>query len=138
MRSPLLAFTVLAISTVTPTLSAPTPKSPNLSELNQSSAVLTRVVPRGLSNAALAPDIPGLPTGIPFMSDSDDDSDNEDEDEEHDSHDKDDHHHKKRAYDWGTAGGNAYTGATGNTGGGSIINHATNADGTITNAAGSS
>lgn len=40
---------------------------------------------------------------------------------------------KKRAVDANTAGGNAYTGASGNTGSGNIYNESNDDDSTITN-----
>lgn len=43
---------------------------------------------------------------------------------------------RKRSYDWGTAGGNAYTGATSNASGGNIINDASSEEG-VMNAGGS-
>lgn len=136
MRSPLLAFTVLAIGSVSPALAAPA-KSPRLGELNGLSTATTHVIPRQVPGL---PGTPGLPdtsavTGIldPAPAQSDD---NSDEDKHSDHHGKDKHQHGKRAYDFGTAGGNAYTGATSNASGGSIINAGGSEEG-VMNAGGS-
>lgn len=42
-----------------------------------------------------------------------------------------------RSYDWGTAGGNAYTGATSSASGGDITNYGEGDDSEITNTGGS-
>lgn len=64
-------------------------------------------------------------SGSAVGGDADDDFDNDD-----------DADLRKRSYDWGTAGGNAYTGATSNASGGNIVNNADN-DGIVENAGGS-
>lgn len=59
-----------------------------------------------------------------------------DADDDIDDFDVDDDDLRKRAYDFGTAGGNAYSGATSNASGGTIINDADD-DGIIMNGGGS-
>lgn len=139
MRSPVIAFSIFAAA-VSPSLvsAVPTPKSPSLNNksLDNVGASATRMIPRQVPGVPVSvPAVPGVPIGpgaAPANSNGNGTSNN-----------KKNGRHDKRAWDWGTAGGNAYTGSTGNTGGGSIVNDAngsenTEGGGIIMNGAGTS
>lgn len=121
MRSPVIAFSIFAAATVVS--SAPT--SPNIG----GSSVIPHL-PGGAAGVPSAPKLPGLGrrddvadvVSAPAVSDN--------SNGEHRSS----HKHHKRANDAGTAGGNAYSGGTSDSSGGSIVNNGENdPDDTITN-----
>lgn len=139
MRSPVIAFGLFAAA-VSPALvsAAPAPKQSgggfNAKGVQDVSSAAVHMVARQIP---ALPSIPGTPD-IPALH-----ATTAADDKHHD--DKDSKKSKnKRAYDFGTAGGNAYTGASGDASGGSVVNHAngdfgeTIGSGTLTNAAGTS
>lgn len=137
MRSPVIAFGIFAAA-VSPTIvsAAPTPKQSNsfsTSGIENVGSSAVHMIARQLPGL---PSIPGTPD-IPALHTTSDDKHQAGKDQKKSK--------SKRAYDWGTAGGNAYSGATGNAGGGSIVNDAHGdfgstvmGDGEIANAAGTS
>ena len=145
MRSPVIAFGLFAAA-VSPTIvsAAPAPKQPsggfNAKGIQEVGSSTVSMIARQLPGL---PTVPGTPD-IPALHSASDDKKEPADDRAHSSHKKS---KGKRAYDWGTAGGNAYTGATGSASGGSVINHADGnpatpaammGTGTLTNAAGTS
>lgn len=117
MRSPVIAFGIFAAAAVSPTLVSGAPTSPNIG-----SGVAPAHLPTNLESAPLH--APGVPrdTGdvvTPPTIDND--------------RKKHKHKHDRRADDFQTAGGDAYSGATGDVSGGDSLNDASNEDNEITN-----
>lgn len=116
MRSPVIAFGIFAAAAVSPTLVSGAPASPNLG-----SGVAPHL-PANLEAAPLHAPPVGRDAGDvvtpPTIND----------------HDRKKHKHKggKRALDSGTAGGNAYTGGSSDSSGGTVVN-AADEDGVIGN-----
>ncbi len=108
MRSPVIAFGIFAAAAVSPSLVCAAPTSPN--------------VPNVGSALSAAPHPPNAPASVPHMPR-----------ELNNKHSTHKHKHKGRAEDFQTAGGQAYSGASGNVSGGDVVNSSDDNDNAITN-----
>lgn len=106
MRSPVIAFGLFAAAAVSPTLVSAAPTSPNL--------------PNGLTAPAQGLAGPADSVHTPITREL-----------KHTTHHN---KHERRDEDFRTAGGNAYSGVSGDVSGGNQVNEADNDDDTITNA----
>ena len=106
MRSPVIAFSIFAAAAVSPALVGAAPTSPNISKVGD-------IASKQHLPAESAPHVPMVAR------------------EFGDKHRK--HKHDRRVEDFRTAGGNAYSGASGTVSGGDVINDADNNDNEITN-----
>lgn len=113
MRSPIIAFSIVAAATVSPTLVSGAPASPNLPN---GLAIPNTASASHMQPHAFARQIPSLP-----------------ETESKDTRHPRTKQHVARVDDSQTAGGNAYSGASSDTNGGTIYNEAGSEDDTITN-----
>ena len=117
MRSPIIAFSIVAAATVSPAL------------------VAGAMVPK-LPSAAQVPGngvhLPAAPVGAANL------KRHRSETRKDHSHRSSKHKHYVRQNDGQTAGGNAYSGSSNNVNGGDVFNVADDPDGVITNNAGSS
>lgn len=105
MRSPVIAFSIFAAAAVSPTL--------------------VSAAPSNVAGRAIAP--PGLPVAVPAA------LPNTNSQRQHDGGDKS-HGRNRRALDGNTAGGNAYSGGTSDSTGGSVVNESEDdPDATVSN-----
>jgi hypothetical protein len=116
MRSPVIAFGLFAAAAVSPTLVGAAPASPN--------------IPANSLTQHPAPGLPAVPgdsaTSIPHVG--------RDLSGLNDSHKaRKSHKHGRRDEDSDTAGGNAYSGVSGNVSGGNTLNDAGNNEDTLAN-----
>ena len=117
MRSPVIAFSIFAAAAVSPALVGAAPTSPNVSVPGapHELAAANQAVPAAATNeAAHAAHVP------------------RDLDSKHHKH-----KHERRVEDYRTAGGNAYTGASGTVSGGDVVNQSQSDDDEIMNTASS-
>ena len=127
MRSPVIAFGIFAAAAVSPTLVSAAPTSPRINEVSNVPHVAAAD-----ASALHQPHMRREPDLLPI-----------DEPGSHPAHStqhssnkkhKTKAHHPKRALDGNTAGGNAYSGGTSDSTGGSIVNEGEDGDGdAITN-----
>ncbi|TCD67525.1 hypothetical protein EIP91_012279 [Steccherinum ochraceum] len=126
MRSPIIAFSIVAAAAVSPTLVSGAPTSPNLPTGN--------LPGNGVGHGLPSPPV-GAPGGLPAAA-----ALRRDLETRSGEHLKKTHRHKHYARqnsDGRTAGGNAYSGSSSNVDGGDVFNVADTPNGVITNNPGS-
>lgn len=132
MRSPVIAFSIFAAATVGPSVvsGAPAPKPPGAAAAAPGAGLVTGLLPGSGGNFGSGVPLPRAfqdPTDAPTRPSPDGLEGYQAKDK---SHEKSKHH--RRALDSQTGGGNAYTGNTSDTSGGTIVNEGDN-DETLTN-----
>ncbi len=121
MRSPVIAFGIFAAAAVSPSLVSAAPTSPQLGGVAAPGVPADPTTASPVGNPLRAVPMSALPVRREL------------EDHHSDKHHKSHRKHERRVDDYRTAGGNAYSGVSGNVSGGNSINNADSDDDEIMN-----